>query len=91
MKFTQLAVAGALALFLGQALIAFDDAKLSGVWKADMEKSKFEGRPPQSELMIIEQAPSELTQTVGEFSQQEQLSRPAHEKHGESDRRDADD
>jgi hypothetical protein len=69
MKFTQFAVAGALALFLGQALFAFDDAKLSGVWKADMEKSKFEGRPPHSELMIIEQTPSALTQTIGEFSQ----------------------
>lgn len=69
MKFTRFAVFGSLALLMGGALFAFDDLSLSGVWKADMTKSKFDGRPPAGELMIIEQTGSELTQIVGESSQ----------------------
>ena len=67
MKFTLFTVLGVL-LFLGNALSASDDAKLSGVWKADMTKSKAGEHPPLGELMIIEQTGSELTQTIGESS-----------------------
>lgn len=67
MKFTQFSVIG-LSLLMGSMLFAFDDASLSGVWKADMAKSKFEGRPPTAELMIIEQSGTQLTQTIGESS-----------------------
>jgi hypothetical protein len=69
MKYFQCVAACAVLLFVGQALIAFDDAQFGGVWKADIAKSKFEGRPPVGELMIIEQNASELTQTIGETSQ----------------------
>lgn len=68
MKFTAFSVLGAL-LFLGNALVAFDQAKLTGVWKADMTKSKAGEHPPLGELMIIEQTGSELTETLGETSQ----------------------
>lgn len=53
---------------MGTVLFAFDDAPLTGVWKADMAKSKFESRPPAGELVLIEQTGSELTQTIAEMS-----------------------
>jgi hypothetical protein len=68
MKFTRFTVLGSLTILFAGALFAFDDAPYSGVWKADMTKSKFAGRPPAGELIIIEQTGAELTQTVGESS-----------------------
>jgi hypothetical protein len=69
MKFTYCAALGLTALALVQAVRAFDEAKFAGVWKADIGKSKFEGRPPQGELMILDQTPSGITEVVGETSQ----------------------
>lgn len=68
MKFTYCAALGLAALSLVQALRAFEEAKFAGVWKANITKSKFEGRPPQGELMILEQTASEITEVVGESS-----------------------
>ncbi len=40
---------------------------LSGVWKANLEKSKLSGPPPTNYLVIIDQQGSKLTETVGNF------------------------
>src|SRR5713226_2155453 len=40
---------------------------LSGVWKANLEKSKLSGPPPTNYLVIIDQQGSKLTVTVGNF------------------------
>jgi hypothetical protein len=44
----------ALAL-LGASLLPGASPNISGVWKADIEKSKFQGPPPSNYLVIIEQ------------------------------------
>jgi hypothetical protein len=37
----------------------------SGVWKADPAQSKFAGPPPSNYLVIIDQDPAKLTETIG--------------------------
>jgi hypothetical protein len=40
---------------------------LSGVWKANLEKSKFSGPPPSNYLVVIDQQGPKITETVGNF------------------------
>lgn len=42
------------------------ESGFSGVWKADMKKSSFGNRPPQGEMLLIEQTPGTLKEIVGE-------------------------
>jgi hypothetical protein len=44
----------AVALF-GVSLLPAASPNISGVWKADIEKSKFQGPPPSNYLVIIQQ------------------------------------
>ena len=53
-----------IALFSACVLSA-QAPNLSGVWKANLEKSKLSGPPPASYLVIIDQQGSKLTETVG--------------------------
>jgi hypothetical protein len=54
------------AAMLVSSCVALAQApNFSGVWKANLEKSKFAGPPPTSYLMLIDQQGSKITQTVG--------------------------
>lgn len=53
-----------LALF-GALLLSAQTPNLTGVWKADLEKSKFAGPPPSDYLMIVDQQGSTLKETTG--------------------------
>ena len=55
-------------------LVAADAPNISGVWKANVEKSKFPGRAPTEMLMIIEQKGTVVSGKVGTFGQREQRS-----------------
>jgi hypothetical protein len=41
----------------------------TGVWKADMQKSKFGEHPPQGQIVLLEQTAASLKETVSETSQ----------------------
>jgi hypothetical protein len=56
-------------LLLGQIVAGATEPNLTGVWKANIEKSKLGEHPPVSEMLIIEQTGSTITETVGETSQ----------------------
>lgn len=51
-------------LLLGAFILSAQAPNLSGVWKADLEKSKFAGPPPTSYLMVIDQQGSTLKETT---------------------------
>jgi Photosynthetic reaction centre cytochrome C subunit len=61
-----------LLLLLTAALTAAaTERSFTGTWKADMQKSSFGNRPPLAEMMVIEQSPAVLKETVGETSRME--------------------
>ena len=47
-------------LVFGAFVLSAQAPNLSGVWKADLEKSKFAGPPPANYLMVIDQQGSTL-------------------------------
>lgn len=51
------------------SLLSAQTPNLSGVWKANPEKSKFAGQAPASYLMVIEQKDSTITGKVGVTTQ----------------------
>src|SRR5579884_1796887 len=59
---------------LSVSLLAADAPTLSGVWKANPEKSKVEGPAPANMLMVIEQKDSMINGKIGSFGQREQRS-----------------
>jgi hypothetical protein len=59
----------ALALF-GASLLPAASPNISGVWKADLEKSKFAGPPPSNYLMIIQQKMAIINQRTKEEAPQ---------------------
>jgi len=56
-------------LCVSQLLAGATTQNLGGVWKANIDKSKLGEHPPASEMLIIDQTPSTITETVGEASQ----------------------
>ena len=61
-------------LAVSVSLFAADAPNLSGVWKANLEKSKMNGPAPTTMLMIIEQKDSVISGKMGSFGQREQRS-----------------
>jgi hypothetical protein len=59
----------ALALF-GTSLLPAASPNISGVWKADIEKSKFAGPPPSNYLVIIQQKMAIINQRTKEEAPQ---------------------
>ncbi len=60
-----------LSVFLfGALFLSAQSPNLTGVWQADVAKSKFAGPPPTNYLMIIEQQGSTLKETTGLTSRQ---------------------
>src|SRR5579884_2305247 len=61
----------AAALAAGLFAFAADSPNLSGVWKADLEKSSFPGRGPKptNYLMIVDQSGPVLKETIGLYNQ----------------------
>jgi hypothetical protein len=57
------------AVLLVPILAPAAEQTLNGVWKANIEKSKLGEHPPVSEIMVIEQTPSEIKEIIGETSQ----------------------
>lgn len=54
---------------LSTVLLSAQTPDLTGVWKANLEKSKFAGPPPQNYLMIVEQKDGVLKETIGQYGQ----------------------
>jgi hypothetical protein len=42
---------------------------LVGVWKADLQKSKFAGEPPSNHLLLVEQKANQVTEIIGDYTQ----------------------
>ena len=59
----------AVALF-GASLLAAASPNISGVWKADIEKSKFPGPPPSNYLVLIQQKMAIINQRTKEEAPQ---------------------
>lgn len=55
-------------------LLSAETPSLSGVWKANPEKSKVSGPAPANMIMIIEQKDSVISGKMGSFGQREQRS-----------------
>jgi hypothetical protein len=55
-------------LVFGAVVLSAQAPNLSGVWKADLEKSKFAGPPPANYLMVIDQQGSTLKETTAATS-----------------------
>src|SRR6476659_913398 len=55
-------------LVFGAFVLSAQAPNLSGVWKADLEKSKFAGPPPANYLMVIDQQGSTLKETTASTS-----------------------
>ncbi len=53
------------ALAFSVCILSAQTPDLSGVWKANPEKSKVQGQQPSNYLMIIEQKESRITGTIG--------------------------
>ncbi len=51
--------------FFGISVLSAQTPSISGVWKADLEKSKFGPRAPSNYLVLIEQDGSKVTETTG--------------------------
>jgi hypothetical protein len=60
----------AVAALFGVSLLPAASPNISGVWKADLEKSKFPGPPPSNYLMIIEQKMAIFNQRTKEEAPQ---------------------
>jgi hypothetical protein len=60
-----------IALAAGVLTVAAETPNLSGVWKADLEKSTFPGRGPKPSnyLMIVDQSGAVLKETIGLYNQ----------------------
>jgi hypothetical protein len=56
-------------LALSGLVLSAQSPNLSGVWKANLEKSKMAGPPPTNYLTIIDQQDGKLTQTTGVYGQ----------------------
>jgi hypothetical protein len=54
-----------LATAMGVCVLSAQTTNLSGVWKANLEKSKINGPAPSNYLMIIDQQDSTLKETIG--------------------------
>src|SRR3954452_3434632 len=55
-------------LIFGAVVLSAQAPNLSGVWKADLDKSKFAGPPPTEYLMVIDQQGSTLKETTATTS-----------------------
>ena len=65
-----------LSVFLfGALFLSAQSPNLTGVWQADVAKSKFAGRPATNYLMIIEQQGSTLKETTGLTSRRASTAR----------------
>jgi hypothetical protein len=56
-------------LFFSVCVLSAQTPNLSGVWKANLEKSKLNGPAPTSHLVLIDQQGSKITEVTGMFSQ----------------------
>ncbi|MDQ2775162.1 MAG: photosynthetic reaction center cytochrome c subunit family protein [Acidobacteriota bacterium] len=56
-------------LLFGSSLLFAQSDALSGVWKADLQKSKLPGPPLKDYLEIIEQSGPKITETTGSISE----------------------
>jgi hypothetical protein len=54
---------------LGISALSAQTPSISGVWKADLEKSKFGPRAPSNYLVLIEQDGSKVTETIGAWGE----------------------
>jgi hypothetical protein len=57
------------AVLFGSCVALAQSPSFSGVWKANLERSKFAGPPPTSYLMLIDQQGSKITETIGLMGQ----------------------
>jgi hypothetical protein len=67
MKSRIVVAASIAALSLGVA--SAQAPNFSGVWQANLEKSKFAGPPPKSYMVLIDQQGSKVTETIGSAGQ----------------------
>ncbi len=57
------------AWILTAGVLAAQSPNLTGVWKANLEKSKFAGQPPTAYVVIIDQQGTKMTELIGSTNQ----------------------